>query len=130
MIKIWQRYFLYEMVKTTLFFLICFYGLYVLIDYASHTGSFHKNHVQFQWKEVASYYIYDFIKRIDFLLPLALLLGSIRTIISLNTNNELVAQMPSGLSPETLMRPFILLGSLCTLLMYLHMQYVRPIALA
>lgn len=129
MMKIWQRYFLYEMIKTTLFFLVCFYGLYVLIDYASHTGSFHKNHVQFQWKEVASYYIYDFIKRIDFLLPLALLLGSIRTIISLNTNNELVALMSSGISLRTLMRPFILLGLLCTGLMYLNMEFVSPIAL-
>lgn len=129
MIKIWERYFLNEVIKTTIFFLSCFYGLYVLIDYASHTGSFHRNQIHFKWDEVALYYVFDFIKHLDFLLPLALLIATIRTVCSLNTHNELVALMSSGISVRTLMLPFIFLGLFCTCLMYLNLEVFSPVAM-
>lgn len=129
MTKIWERYFLREIINTFLFFILCFYGLYILIDYASHTASFHHNHVDFQWKEVATYYACDFVKRLDFILPFALLIASIRTFSSLNTHNELIALMSSGISLQTLMRPFIFLGLFCTCLLYFNTEYLTPVAL-
>lgn len=129
MSKIWERYFLREFIKTALFFIICFYGLYVLIDYASHTASFHRNNVHFQWREVATYYLCDFINRLDILLPFALLISSIRTLCMLNTHNELVALMSCGISLRTLMRPFVLVGLLCTIVMYINVEYLSPLAL-
>lgn len=124
--KIWERYFLKELFKGAFFFLICFYGLYVLIDYASHSSSFHKHHILFQWKEVFLYYFCEFAKRLEILLPFALLLSLIRTLCTLNRNNELIALMTSGISIQLLMRPFILFGFFCTLLLYINEEFVLP----
>lgn len=127
--KIWERYFLKEMFKTAFFFVICFYGLYVLIDYASHSSSFHKHHILFQWKEVFLYYFCEFSKRLEILLPFALLLSFIRTVCTLNSNNELIALMTSGISIQRLMRPFLILGLFCTFLLYINEEYVLPISM-
>lgn len=127
--KIWERYFLWEVCKSTLFFLFCFYGLYVLIDYASHSASFHRHHIKFQWLEVALYYFCEFAKRVEVLLPFALLIATIRTLSALNVHNELIALMSSGISMRTLMRPFVFLGLFCTFLMYLNIEIILPIAM-
>lgn len=126
--KLWERYFFRELWKTSLFFLICFYGLYVLIDYSSHTRSFHHANVQFQWLETATYYGCDLVRRGEVLLPFALLIATIRTLCTLNVHHELVALMSSGLSLKMLMRPFLLFGLFCACLMYLNTEFLVPAA--
>lgn len=127
--KIWERYFFWEFCKTTIFFIACFYGLYVLIDYSSHTRSFHHSNVQFQWLETVIYYGCEFIRRVEVLLPFAILIATIRTLCKLNMHHELIALMSSGLSLKMLMRPFLLFGLFCTCLMYLNTEFLVPIAL-
>lgn len=125
--RIWERYFLREIIRSCLFFLSTFYGLYVLIDYASHAASFH-HHVQFQVKETIIYYACEFTKRLDVLLPFSLLIASVRTLCTLNTHNELVALMSSGISLRTLMRPFVFVGLACTLIIYLNSEFLFPLS--
>lgn len=127
--KIWERYFLEELVKTTLFFLVTFYGLYILVDYANHSANFHKHHVQFQWKEVSLYYVCELINRISILLPFALLLATIRVLCAMNSHNELVALMSGGISVRTLMRPFVFIGFVCVGLIYINTELLLPKAL-
>lgn len=127
--KIWERYFFAELIKSTLFFLFTFYGLYVLIDYANHAASFHRHHIQFHWGETSLYYSCELIRRLNILLPLALLLAAIRLLCQLNTHNELIALMSSGISKKTLMRPLLCLGILGTLLLYINAEVVFPAAL-
>lgn len=127
--KIWERYFFKELVKTCLFFIICFYGLYMLIDYSSHTRNFHHANVQFQWLETVIYYGCEFVRRVEVLLPFAILIATIRTLCKLNMHHELVALMSSGLSLKTLMRPFLLFGLLCTFLMFLNTEFLVPTTL-
>lgn len=127
--KIWERHFISEFTKTVLFFLVGFFSLYVLIDYANQSASLRKHHVQFQWMEVALYYLCDFVQRLDVLLPFALLTASIRTLCTLNVHNELVALMSGGTSLKTLMRPFIIVGLFATALLYANNEWVLPAAL-
>ena len=46
LVKIWEKYFFCEFIKIFFLFLCCFYGLYVLIDYASHTSALPHHQVQ------------------------------------------------------------------------------------
>ncbi len=126
---IWERYFLRQFIRMFFLFLFGFYGLYVLIDYASHTSTFAHHHIQIQWQEMARYYFFVFASRAEILLPLALLIAFVHTCCTLNSHQELVAFMASGFSLKVLMRPFMILGLLCVLLMYANEQLILPKAL-
>jgi lipopolysaccharide export system permease protein len=90
-IKIWERYFLKETLKIFFLFLFCFYGLYVLIDYASHTSGLPHHQIKISGKELIRYYLFIFSSRAEILIPFALLISTIKTICSLNISRELVA---------------------------------------
>lgn len=126
---IWERYFLRQFLSMFFLFLFCFYGLYVLIDYASHTSALAHHHIQIPLFEVARYYFFVFASRAEILLPLALLIAFVKTVCTLNTNQELVALMASGLKLKLLMRPFLAVGLICVLLMYANEQFLLPDAL-
>lgn len=126
---IWERYFLRQFCGLFFLFLFCFYGLYVLIDYASHTSALSSHHVQISWDEIFRYYLYVFASRAEILLPLALLIAFVKTACALNSNQELVALMAGGFKLNHLMRPFLYVGFLCLLLMYANEQFLMPTAL-
>lgn len=126
--SLWGRYFLKETFKVFFLFIICFYGLYVLVDFSSHTTSFY-HHVEFHWKEVIIYYFCDFLKRAEVIIPFALMIATIKTLCSLNIHHELVALMASGVELKTLLKPFIFLGLLFTLLIYVNTEIFLPVAL-
>lgn len=127
--KIWQRYFIKEVLKTALLFLACFYGLYVLIDYASHASSFHRGASAFSWQILGFYYLLEFVRHLEILLPFALVLATIKTLTGLNTHHELVALMASGVKLKTLLRPFILLAVAAAALLYLNTEVLVPHAM-
>jgi lipopolysaccharide export system permease protein len=77
---IWERYFFKEFIKVFLLFLFCFYGLYILIDYASHTSALPHHQIQLHLYEVARYYLFVFASRAEILLPLALLIAFVKTV--------------------------------------------------
>ncbi len=126
---IWERYFYKEFIKIFFLFLFCFYGLYILIDYASHTGALPQNIVHMKVYELIRYYLYIFAAKAEILIPIALLIAFVKTVCTLNTNNELVALTSSGFNIKTLMRPFIIMGLLCTCLLFLNEQFLLPTAL-
>lgn len=128
MTKIWQRYFIKEVLKVFFLIIILFYGLYILIDYASHSSSRH-THTSSAWIQVFRYYTSDFIQRIDVLAPFALLIASIRTLSLIRSQNELTALLTSGLKLHTSLKPFVFLGLLFTTLIYLNTEFFVPYAL-
>ena len=65
----------------------------------------------------------------EVLIPFGLLLATIRTLTNLNTHNELVALMASGIKTRTLLKPFLIVGLSTVLLMYVNTQYWMPYAL-
>jgi len=125
--KIWEKYFTKEFFKIFFLFLICFYGMYVLIDYTNRAGSFHYQS-RFQWSAFFTYYAGEFVIRSEVLIPFAILLGTIRTLCKLNQSNELIAMMASGIRMTTLLRPFLMIGLFFTLLMYFNNEYLLPVA--
>jgi lipopolysaccharide export system permease protein len=129
MTKIWQRYFLKETLKTFLLIIFCFYGLYILIDFASHSSQ-HYHHSSMDWSEFIRHYANEWVQRMDVLVPFALMIASVRTLCDLNIHNELVALRSSGVPIKTLLRPFVLIGLFFTLFMYLNTQWLLPEALA
>lgn len=124
--KLWERYFLKETIKVFLFFLISFYSLYVLIDYSNHAGSF--KHYHFSFLDIVKFYAFEFVSKMDLLVPFALLIATVKTLCSLNTHNELVALMASGIKLKRLLVPFIALGLVMTGLIYFNMEVLKPIA--
>lgn len=130
MSKIWEKYFLKETLKTLLFFILGFYFLFVLIDYSTHSSSTHYHHSLMKWKELSIFYMFEFIQKLDVLLPFAILLATTRTLCNLNVHNELVALMASGISLKTLLRPFIIIGLAGTLFLYVNSEYLIPHALS
>jgi len=124
---IWERYFLKEIIKVFLLFLFGFYGLYVLIDYSTHSRSFQNYH--FTFLNIASFYGYEFITRMDVLIPFATLIACIKTLCTLNTNNELVALMASGINLKRLLWPFVAFSLFCTGFIYFNTEVLQPRAL-
>ncbi len=126
--KIWQKYFLKEFFKTFFLFLLCFYGLYCLIDYAGHTSSMNHSHGSFGWKDVIFYYFSEFSRRFDIIVPFGLLLATARTLLLFNSRSELVALMAGGYSLRSLLTPFILVGLFMVMFSFANEQWVQPIA--
>lgn len=126
---LWERYFFKQFISIFFFFLFCFYSLYVLIDYASHTGKVANHNFYIGWDEIFRYYLYVFSARAEFLIPLALLIAFVKTILTLNTHQELVALMASGISSKRLLRPFIFVSVFCMLLLYANEEWLLPTAL-
>lgn len=125
--RIWERYFLRQVSLVFALFLFCSYALYVLIDYSSRSSALKGIH--FSYVEVALYYFYVFIQRADILIPFALLIANIRTLCSLNVQNELVALMASGVRLKTLMRPFLFLALMMTAWLYFNNEFLLPKAM-
>lgn len=123
---LWERYFLKETIKTFLVFLIGFYGLYALIDYSNHAASF--KHYHFSILDIIKFYAFEFVTRMDVLVPFALLIACVKTLCSLNTHNELVALMASGIRLKRLLLPFVALGLFFTALIYFNTEVLQPMA--
>lgn len=125
--KIWERYFISETLKTFFLFLTCFYGLYVLIDYATHASNF-RHYGNYSWLDIAHYYLYELVERASVIVPFAILLAVIRTLCNLNIHHELVALLASGIRIHSLLRPFLLVGLFFTALLYINTEFLMPLA--
>lgn len=130
---LWERYFLSQILKVFFLFLFCFYGLYVLIDFSSHATHFTQGHLALHqihyWKEVGLYYLSDFSKRMEVLIPFALTIATIKVLSSLNVHSELVALRASGIPLKRLLRPFLLMSCSCIVLLYANTEWLVPKAM-
>lgn len=76
--------------------------------------------------EMCSYYLFQFTKHAEILIPLALLISSIKVLTTLNTHNEIVAMLSAGLSLKKLMGPFFFVATLCVIFLYINFQWILP----
>jgi lipopolysaccharide export system permease protein len=126
--SIWERYLFRELLKVFFLFLGCFFFLYSILDYSLHMQDFLVDkHIHFS--HLLIYYSYQFIKRADLLIPLALLIATLKVLFSLNARRELVALLASGISSRRILRPFFLLATLCTLFQCASMEFLLPSSL-
>jgi|GEM_PF-341733 lipopolysaccharide export system permease protein len=123
--KLWQRYFLFEILKTFFLFLGCFFFLYALADYSMHMQEIFKNK-KIGVGDLLIYYGMLFSKRCDLFLPLALLIASVKVLTSLNKRNELLALQTAGIPVHKLTRPFFFVGLICVAISYCNFEIIAP----
>ncbi len=127
---LWQRYIFRQLLQGFFFFLFAFFLLYSLIDFATHAQDFLRSKQgTIQLSEIFPYYSYQFVKRLPLLLPLALLIATIRALHSLNLHRELVALQAAGVKLKKIFHPFLFLAFLCSCLGYLNEEVLTPQAL-
>ncbi len=118
---LWERYLIKETLKTFFLFLFSFYFLYLLIDYSMHLQQIMKSE-KLKIKELMLYYFMLFSKRLTLLLPLALLISSLKVLTSMNRKNELLALESGGIGIKSLMRPFFFIALLCVGINYFNSE--------
>lgn len=126
---IWKRYFYFQIIKNATLFLLIFYGLYILIDYASHLSGVNYHHSRLNLKEFAVHYLSEFSERAGILIPFALLISTIHTLTQLNIHLELVAFLAAGFSIRRLLSPFLITGLVGVLFLYINNEMMLPKAL-
>lgn len=119
--KVMDRYFIFETLRTFLLVLVCFFALFVLIDYTSRSSSLHLNGA-----EIAVYYSHLFVRRVEILAPFALLVAVVRIVCQANSRYELAAMMACGISLRRLLRPIAAIGLGLTLLLFLNSEFLVP----
>lgn len=125
--KIWQRYLFRELIQMFGLFLACFYFLYVLIDYSVHTKDFQNNTLSFL--HIAAYYGCQFTKRADILIPIAILIATIKVLTTSNMRGEIVALATGGISLKKIIRPLMMAAAMCCSFLYLNFQFLQPFCL-
>lgn len=126
---IWKRYILKEIIKVFTLVLFGFFFLYCVFDYSLHMQDFLKDK-KIQLLDFFIYYGHLFIKRAELLVPLAMLIATIKVLSSFNSHRELLALQVAGLSFKKLLRPFFLLGAVCTLYSFVSVEFFLPTSLA
>jgi len=123
---IWKRYFYKEIIRTFCFLLFGFYALYIVLDLMTHIKDLRTQSTSFStW---AIYYLCTFSRRLDVLIPFSVLIGTIRILIALQTRNELVALLASGVPLRTLFGPFIKASLVASAILYANFEWALPIA--
>jgi len=121
--KIWRRYIFREIFKVFFFFLACFFSLYSLLDYSIHSSDF------YSVSDFFGYYRDIFLKRADLLLPLALLIASIKVLTTMNARREWMVLQAGGIKTRKLLSPFFAAALLCSLFTWADFEFFLPSAL-
>lgn len=121
-----DRYLYKEITKTFLLFLGSFYLLYTLIDYTSRGA--HSLDSNLGFAGLTFYYSLLFVKQVAMLFPFAMLLATIKVLLTLNVNRELIVLLGVGVPLKRILRPFILFALLLMALLYLNSEFIRPYA--
>jgi lipopolysaccharide export system permease protein len=123
--RTWNQYFLKELFKITFLFLSSFSLLYILIDYSMHIKLLSET----PFHLVVLYYLCQLAKRADLLLPFALLVSTIKVLLSFNRHNELAAMLAAGVTLKKVLSPLLALALCCSAFLFLNFEYLEPLAL-
>ena len=123
---LWERHLYKEILKFSALFLSCFFLLFVAIDYSVHMQAFVRGQHGLHFMEVAIYYGFQFIRRCDLLLPLALLVATIKLLRNMSERHELLALQVAGLPLKRLLRPFLIVAAVATLINFAIAELLLP----
>lgn len=126
MFNTWERYFYRELLKSFALFLMLFYVLYIVVDYASHLSGAHYHHSRLHIGEFLLHYLCEFSVRAEILVPFGLLIATVHTLCRYNVNTELVALLAGGYSLHRLMRPYLVVGLLGVAALYINNEFFLP----
>jgi lipopolysaccharide export system permease protein len=124
MISVWKRYFLKELFKFFLLSFVSFSFLYVFIDYASHTKELQKESVSLL--DVVRYYGAQLACQCDILIPVSLMLATIKVLTSANLHFEIIALTSGGISLKRILSPFLFSAALFSLILFANFEFLQP----
>jgi lipopolysaccharide export system permease protein len=122
---IWQRLIFRELLKNFALVLFGFFFLYCALDYSFHMQDFLKGK-GIRIVDFGLYYTHLFIKRSDLLIPLGVLVATIKVLTTLNTQRELLALQVAGLNFKKINKPFLLLAACCALFTLISTECILP----
>jgi len=122
--RLWKRYLFREITKGVLLFLAGCYLIYSLLDYSFRAKLF--TEAKIPALELLCYYGWQFALQLELLLPLAIMLTTIRLLCTLNVHRELTALMAGGISMRQIATPFLLTALGCSCMLYLNYQALYP----
>ena len=126
---LWERHLYKEILKFSGFFLSAFFFFYVALDYSVHMQAFLRGKQLLHFTDILIYYGFQFIRRCDLLLPLALLVATIKILRTMSERHELLALQVGGLPLKRLLRPFLITALFATLLNFTIVQSLLPASL-
>ncbi len=105
-------------------FLLGFFLLFLMIDYALNSQILLKSGPPLG--SVALYYLAQFCKRLDLLMPLSLMIATMKVLLELNKNRELLALRAAGISINQITRPLLYLASCALVISYFNNEVILP----
>lgn len=127
MIKIWDKYIIKKFIFVFCLLLFGFYGIFILLDFATHSSYF-PHTMQDRFLNIVYFYLCEFSNRIEALIPFALIITTIKVLSDLNMHNEIVAMLASGISLKRLLRPFFMLCLFFIGILYLNSEFFLPLS--
>lgn len=122
---LWQKYIFKEALKTFCFILLSLFFLYALIDYSLHMQDFVLDK-KLQLQHLIAYYSSQFIKRQELLIPLSLLMTTLKVLFGMNMKGELIALQASGISKRAIVKPLLLFAVGCSLFNLMATEFFLP----
>lgn len=115
--RILDRYIIKEFLMPFLYCIVIFTFLYIIIDLFGHLDEILKNHVSLKalLAYYGSYIPIIFVQTT----PFAVLVATIFIISTLVKHNEIIAMRASGISLFRILRPFLFLGALISIVVFL-----------
>ena len=121
--SIQTRYILNMMLKRFFILLSLFYLTYVMFDLSIHISHLSEHST---FGGIVLYYLFNFIKRVDLLVPLSLMFTTISVLTTLNVHNELLAFQTTGRTIKRIVKPIIVMSLVCSLAIFACYQFVLP----
>ena len=126
--NLWERKIFFETLKITLFFLFVFFAVFMFVDFSIHSAKIF-SHANAKFIDILNFYKNLFFTELNILLPLTILLASIKVLSEMNIHHELTALRMSGISSKLLSRPFLLIAIISTCISYANLEFFLPSAL-
>ncbi len=110
--------------QTFSLFIGIFYFLYVLFDYSIHSKAFQNPAISST--DIFFYYLHQFSKRAEMLVPIAMVLSAVKVLTTSNLRNEIVALSASGIPLKKIMHPFLCVALLASAALFINFEYLQP----
>ncbi|VAX15329.1 Lipopolysaccharide export system permease protein LptG [hydrothermal vent metagenome] len=124
--KIIDKYLIKQFLITTLFSLLTFLAIFIVIDVMEHIDEFIDYEVPFHI--ILKYYVVFLPQMIRYMTPISVLLAALFVTGKMSDQNELTAMKSSGVSLYRYMAPFIATTLIISVLSVYFGGYVAPLS--
>lgn len=124
MIKILDKYLVWQFVQTILFGLLIFAMIFVIIDLMENLDDFIDEEVPI--KIVFQFYFVFIPQILNLMMPVAVLLASLFVVGKMSNQNELIAIKAAGVNLYRFMSPFIITSLIISILSVYFGGYIVP----